>query len=242
MLHRSDRCSDDVADVRPAARLGSVAVELERAALGERKDNAGERHVRALPGPKCVEESEHDTVETELAHVGAGKVLARKLGDAVRRERLRLGVLRRRVALGRAVDGRGRREDDASAVTPRGFEHALRGKDVAAQVERENVAEAPHARLAGEMEHPVEAREVEGIHGEVDALHVEPARVLLLQRGVVVVGEAVEPDHLVACGEQRLAEVGADEPGRSGDDVAHGGTLDDVHGPTTAGGRFSTSA
>ena len=74
---------------------------------------------------------------------------------------------------------------------------------------REDVAEAPDARLAGEVKHAVDAREVEGILGKVDAAHVEPARVLLLQGRVVVVGEAVEADDVVAGCEQRLARAGS---------------------------------
>ena len=39
--------------------------------------------------------------------------------------------------------------------------------------------------------------EVDRVAREVDAADVEPARVLLLQRDVVVVGEAVEADDVV---------------------------------------------
>ena len=49
-------------------------------------------------------------------------------------------------------------------------------------VEREDVAEAAHARLAGEVEDAVEAREVELVHGQVEPPHVEPLGVLLLER------------------------------------------------------------
>ena len=73
------------------------------------------------------------------------------------------------------------------------------------------------------MEHAVDAREVELVRGEVDPLHREPARVLLLQRRVVVVGERIPADRVVAPLEQRAEELRADEPGRAGDDVAHRG-------------------
>ena len=57
---------------------------------------------------------------------------------------------------------------------------------------------------------------------EVDSLNREPGRVLLLERGVVVVGERVVARGLVTPLEERPEEVRADEPGGAGDDVAHG--------------------
>ena len=56
------------------------------------------------------------------------------------------------------------------------------------------------------MEHPVEAGEVDRVAREVEPEDLLAARVLLLQRDVVVVGEAVEPDDLVALRAQRLDE------------------------------------
>ena len=121
--------------------------------------------------PERVEVAEHDAVEPELAPVRRGEMLAGELRDPVRRERLRRRVLGRRVALGGAVDRRRRGEDDPDAVARGRLEHALRREHVPAQVEREDVAEAPDARLPGEMEDAVEAGEVELVLGEV-----EPAR------------------------------------------------------------------
>ena len=134
-------------------------------------------------------------------------------------------VLGRRVALRLAVDrGRGG-EDDASAGGRRRLEDALAREHVPLDVEREDVAEAAHARLAGEVEDAVEAGEVELVAGEVEAAHVEPAGVPLLQRGVVVVGERVDPDDLVPGRLERLGEVRADEAGGAGDDVPHRSTI-----------------
>ena len=108
-----------------------------------------------------------------------------------------------------------------------GLEDALRGEHVVAQVEREHVAEAAHAGLRREVEDAVEAREVELASARSTVRRSQPAAssrvgVLLLEREVVVVGEAVDPDDVVAGGGERLGEVRADEPGGAGDGVAHG--------------------
>ena len=139
--------------------------------------------------------------------VGALLSLAGELRDAVGRTRPRHGLLGSGIALGCAVNRRGRREDDTHLVARGGLEHALRGEHVAAQVEREDVAEAAHAGLARQMEQAVQAREVQLVLGEVDAADLEPARVLLLQRAVVVVGEAVDPNDLMAGGEECFGQV-----------------------------------
>ena len=130
-------------------------------------------------------------------------------------------VLGGRVRLGLAVDRRRRREDDADAVARRRLEEALRGEHVPLEVGLEDVAEAAHARLPREVEDAVEPGEVDRVAREVEPADLLPARVLLLQRDVVVVGEAVEADDVVALRAQRLGEVGADEAGRAGDEVSH---------------------
>src|SRR5205814_9948946 len=99
--------------------------------------------------------------------------------------------------------------------------YALRRKHVAPQVEREHVAEAPHTRLSREMEDAVDAVERQRVLREVEAPHVEPGRIRLLLGGVVVVGEAVDPQDLVTGGDECLREVRADEASRAGDDVSH---------------------
>ena len=106
-------------------------------------------------------------------------------------------VLGGRVRLGLAVDRRRRREDDPDAVARSRLEEPLRGEHVPVEIGLEDVAEAPHAGLSGEMEDAVDAVEVDRVAREVEAADVEPARVLLLQRDVVVVGEAVEADDVV---------------------------------------------
>ena len=222
-LHRPHRRVHDVVDVRPAARLLAVAVEVERLLRGERARDLRERHVGALPRPEGVEVAQHDRVEPEAAAVRAGEMLARELRDAVRRDRRRRRVLRRRVALGLAVHRRRGGEDDADAVAGRGLEHALRREHVALDVEREHVAEAPHARLAREVEDTVEAREVELVPNEVALTHVQPLGVLLLEIRVVVVREAVDADDFVAARRERFREQRADEARRACDEISHDG-------------------
>ena len=131
---------------------------------------------------------------------------------------MRRRVLRGRIALRRAVDGGRRGEHDLHVFARRRLEHALRREDVAAQVDREDAAEAADARLPGKVEHAVEAGEVEVFLCEVDAADLEAACVLLLQRRVVVVGEAVDADDVVAVGHERFGEMRADESRRAGDD------------------------
>ncbi len=101
------------------------------------------------------------------------------------------------------------------------LEDALRRDQVPADVERKDLAEAPDTRLRREMEDPVDAIEREWLGGEIEAAHVEPARVLFLFRQVVVVREAVDADDVVPLLEQCVRKVRADEAGGSGDDVSH---------------------
>ena len=75
------------------------------------------------------------------------------------------------------------------------------------------------------MEDAVEAAEVELVLGQVEALELDGARVLLLLRGIVVVGQAVDPDDVVPARAELLGEVRADEPGRAGDHKSHRGTI-----------------
>ena len=152
-------------------------------------------------------------------------MLTGELRDPVRRDRRRHHVLRRRIDLRVAVD-RGRRgEHDTHGGAARRREDALAREYVLANVEREHVAEAAHAGLGGEVEHTVEAGEVERILGEVEPGDVEPARVRLLQSGVVIVGKAVDAERVVARGEQRVHQVRADEARGAGDDVPHDAIL-----------------
>jgi hypothetical protein len=62
----------------------------------------------------------------------------------------------------------------------------------------EDRAEAAHPGLAREVEDTVRVAEVELVLGEVETGHVQPGRVPLLPRRVVVVGEGVDAGHFVA--------------------------------------------
>src|SRR5205085_2277842 len=112
-------------DEGPAARLPTVAVEIEARPGREREDDPRERHVRPLARPERVEVAQRHAVESELAGVGGGELLARELRDPVRGKRARLRLLGSRVALRRAVDRGGGREDDTRAVARGGLEDAL---------------------------------------------------------------------------------------------------------------------
>src|SRR5207253_9707298 len=70
-------------------------------------------------------------------------------------------------------------------------------------------------------EDPVEPVELEVFVGEVEPDHVQRACVLLLQGGVVVVGEAIDSDDLVPAAQECLPEVRPDEAGGAGDEVPH---------------------
>ena len=111
-------------------------------------------------------------------------------------------------------------------------------EEVPPHVLLEHVAEAPHARLSGQVEDAVGAGEIEVFLCEVEARHVEPGRVLLLQRRVVVVGEAIDCEHLVARREQLLGQLRADEAGCPGDDVLHSAGASGLSVPSPFGVRL----
>ena len=75
------------------------------------------------------------------------------------------------------------------------------------------------------MEHAVDAVEVERLLGKVEAAHVEPLRIRLFLGRVVVVGEAVDADDLVARRLERACELRPDEAPGTRDDVSHRGTI-----------------
>src|SRR5207245_2641462 len=104
------------------------------------------------------------------------------------------------------------------------------GDDVVTRVAVELVPPAgPDPGLAGQVIDDVRTLqrgreigvdEVELFEREV-AMALRHLEVLLLASAAVVVGEAVDADHLLAVGEQALAEVRADEPRGAGDDGLH---------------------
>ena len=103
---------DDVGDEREVARLPAVAEQLDRAAGDRRSAEAAERHVGPLARAVDREEPQRHRVDAVLGVVEPAQLLRRELGDAVRRQRLRRGVLARRHPRGVAVDrGRGRVDD-----------------------------------------------------------------------------------------------------------------------------------
>ena len=75
------------------------------------------------------------------------------------------------------------------------------------------------------MEDAVDVVELEIGVSEVEPANVEPVGVRLLLGNVVVVGEGVDADDLVAARLERSREGRADEAGRAGDDLSHLGTI-----------------
>jgi hypothetical protein len=71
------------------------------------------------------------------------------------------------------------------------------------------------------VEDPVDPVERRILVGEVEPEHVAAGGVLLLQRRVVIVAEAVDADDLVPVTLERLGEVRPDEPGRACHQVPH---------------------
>ena len=89
-----------------------------------------------------------------------------------------------------------------------------------------------HARLRREMIDRIEPRAIDlGQAGEILEQHLMAAKALILfenrvaaalQLGVVIGGEAVDPDDLMAIGEKPRGHVETDESGAAGDENAHG--------------------
>ncbi len=178
-----------------------------------------------------------------------GKVLDAELRHAVGRDRPGHDLLARRIGLGVAVDRRRGRVDDARAAPRRRLEEAPARVDVPRDVELEPRPEArADAGLAGEME--------DGVHVCEEAVEVGVEQVLLehdaaavgvraLARGVVVVGERVEPDDVVPLGDESLGEVRPDESRGAGDEVAHQacpGSAASGSGSSSANGTSSPSS
>ena len=110
------------------------------------------------------------------------------------------------------------------------FEQALGSLDVVDGVDGEIAAPAPpHSRLRRQVEDPVHAvqQPAEGRildagfdEGEAGVCE-QPCQVRFLERPRVVVGEAVDADHLGALREQPISQVRPDEPRNAGDQRLH---------------------
>ena len=84
---------DDVRDVREVARLLAVAVDRDRLARGDRRDEArhdgGVLRGRVLPRPEDVEVAQRDRLELVDAAEAHAVALGGELRDGVRRDRVR---------------------------------------------------------------------------------------------------------------------------------------------------------
>ena len=110
------------------------------------------------------------------------------------------------------------------------FEQHLRGLDVVGRVNREVASPAlAHAGLGGEMKHMrsigEQRREIGILNARLDEPEVlladQPAQIAFLDRTRVIVGEAVDADHVRALGEQLSGERRSDEAGCACDQRLH---------------------
>src|SRR5439155_23049010 len=119
-------------------------------------DDPAEGHVGTLTRTVEREVAQDDSVKPKALPVGVRELLAAKLRDAVRGDRTRLALLGCRVPLRIAVDRRRRREDDPCAGGGGCLEDSSARQQVPAHVLLEDVAEAAHTRLPGEVEDAVD--------------------------------------------------------------------------------------
>ena len=141
---------------------------------------------------------------------GGEVLLAGELGRAVGREGLARIVLAGRPRALAVHGAAGGGEDHSRAVPPRGLEHAHGADDVHVGVELGPLDGGADVGLCGEVEDDLGARLVEGgvrVRADVAVVQARRAVQVLARPG----GEVVEHVYLVAAGEQRIDEVGADE-------------------------------
>jgi hypothetical protein len=132
-----------------------------------------------------------------------------------------------RQPVGGAVDGAGRREDQAADAVPGHRPHeAGQATDVGVVIVERDPHRLPDRLACGEVQHGVDPVRREHLLQsppveEVDRVHAEqrPAGDLLdpADRGVRAVGVVVDHHDLVAVREELDAGVAADEPGAPGD-------------------------
>ena len=109
------------------------------------------------------------------------------------------------------------------ALVPAALEHVEEAREVGVEIGVRVLQRVAHAGLGGEMHHHLRPRGREQRRdrrpvGEVEPLEAEPGPPLqpleprLLQPGVVIVVEAVDPQHPAALAQQPVGQMIADEP------------------------------
>jgi hypothetical protein len=120
---------------------------------------------------------------------------------------------------GVAVDAGGRGVDDADVAADARVEQRVGGGEVGAEVGVEAAPRVAHARLGGDVEHPLDALEQLGERGvgDIGLMECEVVvrrQVELLLRTRIRGLERVDADDAMPAPEQLLAQMRPDEPRR----------------------------
>jgi tetratricopeptide (TPR) repeat protein len=226
-----------VAHEHVVAGLQAVAEDRRRSALEQLAAEDGDHArlaERVLARPVDVAVAQRDRAEPVHAREQVAVALGAELRLAVG------GLGRHRVVLGGgdapplAVDGAagGGVHHAPGAASPRALQDVDRALHVHSRVERRVGHRAAHVDLRGQVEDHLGLGARAEVGHRVGVADVELGQLgALLQRHREVLapagGDVVEHGHLVAPGEQRVDQVGADEAGSAGDQRAHRrGTLE----------------
>ena len=212
-----------ILDVEPVAHLPPVAVEGERLAVECVRREERDQLLRVLVRPVRVRATRDRGVDPEGPHVGRDVEVARRLGDAVGARRPDRVVLAGRTSVGQVpVDLVGGDLDEARAGRPHVLEQHLGAEELGAPEVGGAEDRTVDVRLRGEVHDRRAAPPGRGNGSRIDDVAlVELVLDALEVRPVARVGELVEHHDLVACCDEPLDEVGADEPGSAGDEDPH---------------------
>jgi hypothetical protein len=191
-------------------------------------------HLGSLAGAVDGEEAQAGRVQAEKVMPRVAEQLAGLLRRRVGRDRL-VDIVRlaERHGLSIAVDRRRRREDEVlHPVEAAALEQVGRALDVDLLVQRRALDGGPHTGPGRQMDHALGAKSGENRLQEGCVEDVAPHQlevrvrfrafeVARLEPGVIEVVEVVQPEDLVAGGEQAVGEIRTDEAGGAGDENAH---------------------
>ena len=217
--------ADEVVHEAEAPRLRAVAEDGDRLAVErlaqERRDRAAV--VRAHPRAVRVEDPDDRGVHALLAVVRHRErlgVALRLVVHAARADRVHVAPvgLRLRVHLRIAVDLARRGEEEPRALPLREPERVMRAVRAGLQRVERKAEVVDRARERSEVVHEVDR--LLG-HDRLDHVVVQERERVVAQVIDVLErrdDEVVDADHPLAALEERLAEVGAEEPGAAGDE------------------------